>query len=274
MAEMTEEVVFSNLVIDRVLQGLFEQTKKDANGKKYLEVIGALNQIQNLTINTTTDPKDAVDARGVLIKRFYTSKNVEVSGENAIMNLDLAGLQFGNPKANASSADKIVLPRIMQIPVTGTTITLEDVPIEGTLTVYGCNSMGLPEVRYTQGESAKAGVFVLGDKVITLPTDVTSGTVQIKYEYETEKGAMVLQTADKFPETCQLTLSVLACEPCDPETLRHVYIVFPSFQLSPDVDLSISTDGVHAFSGSAQVDYCSADKRMFYIAMSDNDTEE
>ena len=267
-------MIFSNLVIDRVLQGLFEQTKKDGDGKEYLEVIGALNQIQNLTINTSTDPKDAVDARGVLIKRFYTSKNVEVSGENAIMNLDLAGLQFGNPKTNASDVNKIVLPRIMQVPVTGTTITLKETPIDGTLTVYVCNSMGLPEVRCVEGSSAKAGTFVYADKVITLPTDVTSGMVQIKYEYETDKGAMVLQTADKFPDTCQLTLSVLACEPCDPETLRHVYIVFPSFQLSPDVDLSIATDGVHAFSGSAQVDYCSPDKRMFYIAMSDGDTEE
>ena len=270
------DVIFSNLVIDRVLQGLFEQTKKDADGKEYLEVIGALNQIQNLNINTSTDPKDAVDARGVLIKRFYTSKNVEVSGENAIMNLDLAGLQFGNPKSNASDDSKIVLPRIMQVPVTGTTITLKDTPITGTLTVYVCNSMGLPEVRCAQGEQADTGVFsyATSSKTITLPTDVTSGMVQIKYEYETNKGAMVLQTADKFPETCRFTLSVLACEPCDPETLRHVYIVFPSFLLSPDVDLSIATDGVHAFSGSAQVDYCSPDKKMFYIAMSDDDTEE
>ena len=37
-------MIFSNLVIDRVLQGIFEQTDKDGN----LEVIGALNQIQNL----------------------------------------------------------------------------------------------------------------------------------------------------------------------------------------------------------------------------------
>ena len=269
-------MVFSNLVIDRVLQGLFEQTKRDEDGREYLEVIGALNQIQNLTINTTTDPKDAVDARGVLIKRFYTSKNVEVSGENAIMNLDLGGLQFGNPKTNASADDRIVLPRIMQMPVTGTTVTLPEAPIEGTLTVYVCNTMGLPEVRCKQGAQAGVGTYVYATdtRVVTLPTDVTSGTIQIKYEYETDKGAMILQTADKFPETCKFTLSVLACEPCDPETLRHVYIVFPSFQLSPDVDLSIATDGVHAFSGSAQVDYCSADKKMFYIAMSEDDVEE
>ena len=264
-------MIFSNLVIDRVLQGVFEQT----NDKGELEVIGALNQIQNLNINTTSDPKDAVDARGVLIKRFYTSKNVEVSGENAIMNLDLAGLQFGNPKTNASSDDKIILPRIMQVPVTSNTINLPDTPQEGTITVYKCNEMGLPETRLTQSTAAATGKYALSDTgVLTLPTDVTSGVVQIKYEYETDKGAMVIQTSDKFPETCRLTLSVLACEPCQPEVLRHVYIVFPSFQLSPDVDLSIATDGVHAFSGSAQVDYCSIDKKLFYIAMSEEDTEE
>lgn len=256
---------FANLVIDRVDQGIFEK----ADGT----IVGALNQVQNLTINTTTDPKDAVDARGVLIKRFYTAKNVELSAENAILNLDLAGLQFGQPKVEASSDNKIVLPRIMQVKTTSNSITLPEKPLEGTLTVYKCNDLGLPETRYNQNTVAGTGEYAISSsKVITLPTDSVVGeVVQIKYEYETEKGAKVVQTSDKFPDTCKLTLSVLVCDPCDAETLRHAYIVFPSFQLSPDMDLSVATDAVHGFSGSAQVDFCSVDKNLYYIAISDDD---
>ena len=166
---------FANLVIDRVDQGIFEK----ADGT----IVGALNQVQNLTINTTTDPKDAVDARGVLIKRFYTAKNVELSAENAILNLDLAGLQFGQPKVEASSENKIVLPRIMQVKTTSNSITLPEKPLDGTLTVYKCNDLGLPETKYIQNTVAGAGEYAISSSnVITLPTDSAVGeVVQVKY---------------------------------------------------------------------------------------------
>ena len=48
------------------------------------------------------------------------------------------------------------------------------------------------------------------------------------------------------------------------ETLRHAYIVFPSFQMSPDNTISLNTEDSQSFSGSAQKDYCGANGENVY----------
>lgn len=278
-------IVFEDLIIDRVLEGVFE----DKNNN----LIGALNDLQNTSINTTAETKDKTNSQGVLIKRFFTSKSVEVSSESAVVSLSLAGLQMGEGKIVASADNKIVLPRIKQYDKSASPITLPEVPIDGTLTVVGCTASGLPatELQYTLGDTAGAGVYAYATSevdtgevdeesnpimktvaTITLPTDAAE-TVQIKYDYETDKGVKVVQKSDKFPAECKLTLSVLVSDACDKEVLRHAYIVFPAFQMSPDFDLTLDTESAHPFSGIAAVDYCSKDKQLFYIAISDDDTE-
>ncbi len=115
--------------------------------------------------------------------------------------------------------------------------------------------------------------FTLSEKKLTLPTDIT-GKIQIKYDREVESGIKLTQAADKFPKTCKFTLSVLVADPCDKETLRHAYIVFPSFQMSPDNTISLNTEDTQSFSGSAQKDYCGANGEMFTIYLSEDDIEE
>ena len=262
--------VFEDLLIDRVLEGVFENKDGD--------IIGALNQLQNVSINTTSETKDKTDAQGVLIKRFFTSKSVEVSAESAVVSLSLAGIQMGSGKVTASADNKIVLPRIMNKTKTDSPITLPETPIDGTLIVYGCTSTGIPapELKYTMADTAGEGTYAVatadGATTLTLPTDAAD-TVQIIYEYETENGVKVIQRSDKFPAECKLVLSVLVCDAYDKETLRHAYVVFPAFQMSPDFDLTLDTESSHPFSGTACVDYCSTNKELFYIAISEDDVE-
>lgn len=260
-------IIFENLIIDRVLDGVFRN--KDA------KVIGGLNQIQNLSINTTSESKDKNDAQGVLIKRFFTAKTVELSAENAIFSLSLLGQQTGNGKITASASNKIVLPMIKKYAKTASPITLPKTPIEGTLSVTGLTADGVPDVTlvYTQDTTAGPGKYAYADGELTLPTDA-SDYVQVVFKYESENGVQILQAADKFPAECSLTLSVLVCDACDKETLRHALIEFPAFQMSPDFDLSIATDGAHPFSGIAASDYCSPDKTLFMISISPDDEEE
>lgn len=263
-------LVFEDLVIDRVLDGVFRD--KNAN------VLGGLNQIQNFQITTSSDPKDKTDARGILIKRFFTTKSVEMSAENALFSLSLLGLQTGNGKDIASSTNKIELPMIKKY-AKASKISLPTgvVPIDGTLSVTGLKSTGVPDpsLVYKSSVSEGAGVYVYNSSTgeITLPTDCTD-YVQVQFKYESDNGVKVLQTADKFPSECELTLSVLVCDACDKEVLRHAYVVFPAFQMAPDFDITLDTESAHPFSGIAAVDYCAADKSLFYIAMSEDDVEE
>lgn len=259
-------VIFENLVIDRPLNAVFRNREN--------EILGGLNQIQNLSINTTSESKDKLDATGVLVKRFFTSKAVEISAENAIFSLSLMGLQTGNGKQVASADAKIELPMIKKYKK-AETVELPVVPKAGTISVTGLTSDGLPDksLQYTQSDNAGAGTFAINGKSLALPTDATP-FVQVVFKYDSETATKVLQSADKFPSECEMIMSVLVSDACDKETVRQAYIVFPAFQMNPDFDLTLDTDSAHPFSGVAAVDYCSADKSLFYIAISEEDEED
>ncbi len=240
------------LVIDRVYDAWFED--------KNLALLAHLDQIQNLGINTTSETKDKTDAQGALIKRFYTAKSVEVTGENAVLSMNLMAIQTGSDKVKDSD---VILPRILMLNASDSPITLPDTPIDGTVMVYGTYDNGLPntDVPYTQGDVAADNVYVLttveGVTTLTVPTNATA-TVQIKYEYQVASGksaARVNQYADNFPKECKATFRVLCSDVCDPETVRALYIVFPRFQMSPDFDWTVDTESSQNFSGTAFKDF-------------------
>lgn len=256
---------FEDMLIDRALEIVFLQ-----NGK----VVGGLNQIASFSINQTSETKDKTDAQGVLIKRFFTSKSVEVSGENATISLGLMALQNGTEKQVASADNKMVLPRIIKVKASDSPITLADTPV-GQIYVSGLTATGVPDpaLAYELDTQAGAGKYALSGNSVELPTDATD-FVQITYFYEAESAVAVTDASDKFPQNCEMLVKVLACDPCDKETMRLVYIDFPSFQLSPDFDWTVDTESNQAFSGVATVDYCGTEKTLFVVSASEDDIEE
>lgn len=266
-------IVFDNLVIDRPLWGIF----RDSN----MNVLGGLNQIQNLSISNTSESKDKTDAAGVLIKRFFTSKAVELSAENALFSLSLMGIQTGNAKVDATAENKIIVPMIRQFkkPQTGAwTFTLPKTPIEGTLSVTALTSSGVPDTthQYELATELAPGKYIISGTTVTIGVDegddaYVPDRVQATFMYESENGARVLQSGDKFPKECELILAVLVSDVCDKEIVRLAYITFPAFQMSPDFDITLDTDSPHPFSGTATLDYCDDEKGMYSIAISEDD---
>lgn len=265
-------IQFENLVIDRPLYGVFRN--------KNNEVLGSLNQIQNLSISTSSETKDKMDAAGTLVKRFYTSKSVEISAENALFSLSLLGIQTATGKEVADGDNKIELPMIKKFRG-DSTITLDVAAIDGTVSVYGLTADGLVDItkKYAPAAEAGAGTYTISIQenanktVIAPPTDATD-YIQVVLKYRSATAVRVLQRGDKFPDECEFILNLLVSDACDKETKRLAYIDFPSFQMSPDFDITMDTDSAHPFSGVAAVDYCSPDKSLFYIAISEEDTEE
>ena len=269
---MPNTINFDNLVIDRPLDAYFE----NKDGK----LLAVLDQLSNLSINTTSETKDKTDAQGALIKRFYTAKNVEVSGENALFSLNLASIQFGTDTKTGSD---VTLPRIMQVAKTDSPVTLPDTPIEGTLIVYGTSDNGVVDIatQYTKDTTAGENTYAVttdeetGATIIALPTNATDA-VQIKYEYvvaEDKIAARVDQDGKSFPKECKATFRVLVSDVCDPETVRALYVVFPRFQMSPDFDWTLDTESTQAFSATAFKDYCAKQQLLFYIAIAEDSDE-
>ncbi len=262
---------FDQLVIDRVVDGWFE-SKEDE------ELIAVLDQISNFSVNTTSETKDKTDAQGVLLKRYFLSKSVEITGENAVFSLNMAAIQAGSAKKVGTA---VTLPRIMQIAKTDSPYPLPDLPIDGTLMLYGTSDNGVVDVekKYVKGDAAGVNTYAVatsgGVTTVTLPTNATD-TVQIKYEYTVADGniaARVDQTGDKFPKECKATFRVLCSDLCDSETVRALYVVFPKFQMSPDVELAFNTDSTQSFTATALKDYCGKGQVLYYIAIAEDSDE-
>lgn len=207
----------------------------------------------------------------------------EVSAENAVLSLNLLALQNGTEKQVADSGNKLVVPRILvyTASATNTSVTLPETPIDGTITVTGLTKTGVPDtskVYEKDPTAASQGKYGLSGNTLTFPLDGSGDTVeekiQVVYMYESEVATKVVAESDKFPKTCEFILSVLVCDACDTENLKHAYIVFPSFQMSPDYDLSVATDANHPFSGVAQQDYCGTEKQLYFISISEDIDED
>ena len=262
---------FDNLVIDRVVDGWFES-------KSTGDVLAVLDQISNFSINTTSESKDKTDAQGALLKRYFTSKSVEISGENATFSLNLFATQNGVSKVTGTS---VRMPRIYLAskPVApATTITLPEEPIAGTFQLYGTSDNGNVDVdkKYTAatGTEPVAGenTYVLSGTTLTLPTNATD-QVQIKYERTVTSGttaARVDVQGDRFPKECKATFRVLCSDLCESEEVLALYIVFEKFQLSPDFDWTVDTESTQNFNATAFKDYCGKGQVLYYIAIADD----
>lgn len=255
-----------DFIVDRILYGIAENSEGD--------ILYSLTQLSDASISVSAESKDAVDKNGTLVKRFYTGKSGEFTATNAMLNFNILGEQAGSGKILATQAVPITMPKIIRVGV-GETITLAGY-VTDTIKVYGINTNGSLGKEYTKGSAASATQFAItSGGVLSTPTsDAEDQLFIIKYDRNVTEGIKVHNSADKFPGTIKLTLRVLGIDPCSADTVRSMYVEFPSFQVSPEVDLSLTTDAGINFNGTLQVDYCSADKSLYNIYFAPEDTEE
>lgn len=268
---------FDGIIVDRVYDAIAEKMDES-------ELLYRLVQISEASIDTTSESKDKTDAQGNLIKRVYTTKNVALSLTNALLDLNIIGASSGSGKQFASVTNAIDVPMITFYKATTEDITLKEVPKtteDGTpiVQVYGVENNGALGKKFVSGTAASDTEFAVsvaeGKATLKLPTDATVSKYLVKYTYTATEGAIkVEQRVDKFPETIKLTLTVLGFDECEPDVLRKFYIVFPSFQPSPDSNISLTTDSTLDFTGDAQVSYCSEDKLLYYVIAAEDDIEE
>lgn len=255
----------NNIIVDRVLRGIFSD-KND-------NIIFALNQVQNLSLNSTSESMEVVDAFGVSIMELMRSKAIEASAENAIYDLGLLAAQYGTEKKTATTDAKLVVPTMESFEVAGTEYTLKHTPVKAPVAIYALNGDSTLGAKYAVATAASDVECAYADGVITLPTDIAAGTEMfVMYEYESDNAVEVVNAANKFAKMGKMTFECLVYDVCDPETKIFAYLILPRFQLSNDFDWSIGGDSqTHAFSGKAHVDYCNKNKQMVRVVIVDDE---
>lgn len=255
-----------NIVIDRIQMA----TAEDNAGN----ILYTITQLADATIDITAESKDAVDAQGTLIKRFYTGKQGTFTANNAIIDFNILASSTGSAKQVASAGAAIVMPRIMTVDKTTESVTLSGMK-EGTVHVEGVAANGTRVESYTKDTAAGDKKFAISDTTLTLPTSTNEkvATFLIKYDRDVQSGVKIVNKADEYPSTVKLTLKALAVDPCESDTLRACYIVLPSFQVSPETSLSLTTDAQLEYKGDLQQSYCSTEKTLYEIYFAEDDTE-
>ena len=261
----------NNIVIDRVLRGVFSD-KED-------NIIFSLNQVQNLSLNSTSESQEVVDALGVSIMELMRSKAIEASAENAIYDFGLLAAQYGTKKVEGVA---MTVPAMESFEVPAkegdapAKYTLKHTPVAAPVAIYelnGDSTLGSKYLPETEETTAQEGTFTYADGVIELPTGLAVGTdMFVMYEYESENAMEIVNKANEFAKMGKMTFECLVYDVCDPETKIFAYVILPKFQLSNDFDWSIGGDSqTHSFSGKAHVDYCSKDKKMVRVVVVDEE---
>ncbi len=263
MAQAATVFDVNNFVIDRPIRGIMTSTSDGS-------VLWSLSQITNPSLAMSSESVTAVDALGSKIMEFERAKEATFSGENAILDLGLLAAQAGSTKKIASSTSKIRATKFEELPVTGATVTLSNTPAEPVTQIHVLNGDSSLGTAYNAGTASTATEFVQADEVITLPTTVTDGRVFVMYEYDSSEAVEVLNSAVKYPTAGRFVLEVLGADVCDPSTLIHAYVIFPSAKLSSNTDVTLSTDMTHGFELSCQQDYCSATKDLWKIVIAND----
>jgi hypothetical protein len=262
----------SNFIVDRVISGVGYRSDDS--------VLFKMDQCQNTSITCGSESTDIVDNVGSPIMTLYRSKTCEISGENAILDFNLTAVQMGAEKNVATTGATILVPaqEIFEATEDGK-YNLKHVPATAPTFLYSLNtdsSLGKKYVVATKAEDVndEDGTFSIDGQEITLPTGVETGTQMfVSYEYNSDAAVEIVNSAKNFPKSCKLVLRVLGYNPCNKDNKLGAYIVFPSFEMSPDFDLSLNVGEAQSWSGKASQDYCSKDKRLMSIVVVDEEDE-
>ena len=255
-----------DIIVDRILEGYAE----DFSGN----LLYILTQLQDAKINIGAESKDAKDKDGTLIKKFWKGKSGTFEATNAMLNLNILAASSGSAKEVASDSNKITMPKTIKVK-SGQTVTLKDF-VAGSVVVVGQDTNGTMGKSYAQAATASDTEFgITSAGVLTPPTDTDVAYFKVKYKRTVSSGVAIRNRADKFTGTVKLTLKALCVDPCSADTLRACYIELPSFQVSPETEISLGSDSTTlAYKGDLQVDYCSEDKALYNIYMAEDDEED
>lgn len=267
-----EKLNLSNFIVDRIISGVAYDSNEN--------VLVKMDQCQNTSITCGSESTDIVDNVGTPIMTLYRSKTCEISGENAILDFGLTAMQMGTEKKVADGDNKVVAPA-QEVFDAAATYKLKHKPLTAPKFVYALNNDSSLGDKFETATSANFAAKQFGydseTYTITLPVDdgeIPVGTQMfVSYEYESDAAVEVINSAKNFPKSCKLVLRVLGYNPCNKENKLGAYIIFDSFQMSPDFDLSLNVGEAQSWSGKATQDYCSKDRALMRIVVVDDEDD-
>lgn len=258
--------------IDEIILGVAQNYDGD--------VLYTLDQLSSAQIEISSESTDVTDKRGNIVRTIYRTKQGTFTATNAFLHPQVLNAQSGSAMTVASATKTLTFPKIVMYNA-GATVTLEEGYVEGSVKVIGVYGNGGNSPALTAGTTANFAnlTFGLSGSTVTLPpyaaatenTDETPVNYVIKYDRVVTEGYQVVNDADAFGDTIQLTLQCAIVDPCS-DKLRSMYLYIPSFQPSPETTISLDAEEQELdFSGTLQTNYCGAQKNLYVMYFPDED---
>lgn len=262
-------IKLGNFSIDEIVYGV----GRDFQGN----LLYTLDQLQNASIEITSESSDITDKKGNVVRRIYKSKQGTFNAENAFMNPYIMNNASGSDIKAATSSAPIDMPKIQLIGAGSGAVTL-DAGVDATsikvkaLFANGINGEDLTKITtgtptYDESTGTYTYLYDADEKKITVPASGTGKPLSyfVMYKRSRTEGFKMENLANKFPAAQDLTLYCSYVDPCD-DQLRACYVHIPSFSPSPETTLNFNADEqTMAFNGNINVDYCATQPILFEI---------
>ena len=229
-----------------------------------------LTQLSDASIEITAESTDVTDKNGNLVKKIWKSKAGTFSATNAFVNTNIVAAASGSEAEFAAVGSEIQMPKMFHVGKDAKKVTLTNY-VDGTIKVaqyFGDGSLGKV---YTVSESADASHFAItSGGELTLPEDTEAEMFFIYFTRKVSAGSLIRNRADKFPTSVKAIAKATYYNPCQKNELKADYIVFPSFQISPETTMPVNADSATMdFSGDLEIEYCGSEKVLYEIYSAD-----
>lgn len=251
----------NEVVIERVKELVF--SSKDNDG----DVLARLTQLEDSSLETTSEQEDVVDAIGSVITSIYRAKAATFTASNSLLSLNLAALQMGAEKELATTAKPIVTKKTEVLEAEGDKITLSKTPEGNVKFIYKIVDGNLSEKYTLVTGAAGEKEFTISDKEITLPAG-TTGRFYVIYDYSSTSAVKIENRSDKFPENVKTDIITILKDTCNPNIKYYGVIHSDNSMLDPSsVTLGLTATGKHPFTVKFLKPYCDEEAALFDIVI-------
>ena len=227
-------------------------------------VLARLTKLEDPSLQTSAESEDVTDAMGSLITRLFRAKTGKFSATNSLFSVDLYALQLGTEKEVADDTNKITTPVEEILTVEGGKVTLSHTPSNTIKYIYGFERNQLA-TKYTVAEAASETEFMINDKEITVPTNVT-GKIYVEYEYEATQAVRVRNNSEQFPEAVGVKIDAIFRDQCNENIKYAGTIVAVKGKIDPSqIEIALTSTGKHAVDIDFFKDYCDESSDLFSL---------
>lgn len=225
------------------------------------EMLFRLTQLEEPSLNCTSEGEQVTDAVGAVITTMYRAKQAEFTATNSLLSLDLAAAQYGTKKVTGETSAEILdyTYEILTVTTADTAgVNLAHTPANPTEIKFAYEVVdgGLGK-SFAAGAAPSATEFQINEGKLIPPTGF-EGKLFVEYTYKNENAAMVRNSASNFPEACSVIVYAYFRDVCNENIVYSGKIIIPKAKLNPEsIELALTSTGKHPFTFTIQKDYCS-----------------